>query len=223
MSQTNSSGTEAMEPGQHETRKFPPPADFAKQAHIGSYEQYEKMYKESIEDPDRFWGEHASELHWFKKWDRVWNGTCPTPSGSSAARLNACYNCVDRQVENGEGDKAAIVWEGEPLDGGIRQQGGSPHAHLQRPPERDRQVRQRAQEAGREEGRLRHALHAHGARAGDRHARLCPHRRAAQHHLRRLQRQRDQRPRRGRRQQDPHHRRRRVASRQGRAPQGQRR
>ena len=47
--------------------KFPPPADFAANALIGSLEQYQEMYQESIEDPDGFWLRMAETLDWFKK------------------------------------------------------------------------------------------------------------------------------------------------------------
>jgi hypothetical protein len=54
-----------------EQRKFPPPADFAERAHIKSLEEYERIYKESVEEPEKFWGRVARELYWFKPWDRV--------------------------------------------------------------------------------------------------------------------------------------------------------
>ncbi|HEY1462177.1 MAG TPA: acetyl-coenzyme A synthetase N-terminal domain-containing protein, partial [Terriglobales bacterium] len=54
-----------------EQRKFECPEAFSQKAHIKSLEEYDRIYKESIEDPDRFWGNVASELHWFKKWDKV--------------------------------------------------------------------------------------------------------------------------------------------------------
>ena len=54
-----------------ETRTFPPSADFVAQAYIKSRAEYEKLYKRSMDDPAGFWGDIASELHWFKKWDKV--------------------------------------------------------------------------------------------------------------------------------------------------------
>jgi hypothetical protein len=50
---------------------FPPPAAFSERAWIKSLDQYNKMYERSIKDPDGFWGEIASEFHWYKKWDKV--------------------------------------------------------------------------------------------------------------------------------------------------------
>jgi acetyl-CoA synthetase len=55
----------------HERRVFPPPAEFAAQAHVKSLEQYEALYQRSIQDPEGFWAEIASELHWFSPWSRV--------------------------------------------------------------------------------------------------------------------------------------------------------
>ncbi|HEX7010880.1 MAG TPA: acetate--CoA ligase, partial [Phycisphaeraceae bacterium] len=124
MSQTKSSrpsqiaADDAGPTPQQETRKFPPPASFAREALIGSFEQYEAMYQESIENPDKFWGEKASELHWFKKWDRVLEWNLPDAKWFIGGKMNACYNCIDRQIEAGLGDKVAIVWEGEPMEGG---------------------------------------------------------------------------------------------------------
>ena len=58
-----------------EERVFSPPTSFSQQAHLKSREDYDRIYQRSIEDPEGFWAEIASELHWFKKWDRVleWN------------------------------------------------------------------------------------------------------------------------------------------------------
>jgi len=47
---------------------YPPPAELAKHAHIKSREQYDKLYKQSLEDPDTFWSEQAEAFHWTKRW-----------------------------------------------------------------------------------------------------------------------------------------------------------
>ena len=52
-----------------EQRKFPVPESFRAHAYISSMEQYEKMYRRSLDDPDGFWGEQAETLSWYKKWD----------------------------------------------------------------------------------------------------------------------------------------------------------
>ena len=81
--------------------------------------EYEAMYKRSITDPEGFWAERATELDWTKKWDKVveWQFE-PTPSIKYflGGELNASYNCVDRWVEAGKGDKPAIIFEGDPGD-----------------------------------------------------------------------------------------------------------
>ena len=97
-----------------EQRKFPPPAEFSKHAHVKSMDEYERLYKESVDDPDKFWSRVADELHWFKKWDKVLEWNCPWAKWFVGGRFNLCYNCLDRNVESGRKDKTAIIWESEP-------------------------------------------------------------------------------------------------------------
>ncbi len=96
-----------------------PKPEWSANAWIKSAAEYEAMYKRSIEDPDGFWSERAAELDWTKKWDKVveWQFE-PTPSIKYflGGELNASYNCVDRWVEAGKGDKPAIIFEGDPGD-----------------------------------------------------------------------------------------------------------
>ena len=99
-----------------ETRQFPPSKEFVDQAYIKSRAEYEKMWKESIENPEKFWGGVASDLHWFKKWDKVnvedfKNAKLEWFIGG---KTNIAYNCLDYQVEKGKGDKVAIIFQGEP-------------------------------------------------------------------------------------------------------------
>jgi acetyl-CoA synthetase len=97
-----------------EQRKFPPPAEFSRHAHVKSMDEYERLYKESVDDPDKFWSCVASELHWFKKWDKVLEWNCPWAKWFVGGQFNLSYNCLDRHVETGRKDKAAIIWESEP-------------------------------------------------------------------------------------------------------------
>src|SRR5579863_2926729 len=97
-----------------EHRVFPPPEEFSRSAHIKSLEQYEQMYRRSIEDPEAFWAEAAKELHWFKPWDKVLEWNLPWAKWFAGGRLNLCYNCVDRHALGERGDKTAILWESEP-------------------------------------------------------------------------------------------------------------
>ncbi len=101
-----------------ETRQFPPPKEFVAQAYIKSRQEYETMWKESVENPEKFWGKVASELFWFKKWDKVnvedfKNAKLEWFVGG---KTNITYNCLDYQVEKGRGDKVAILFQGEPED-----------------------------------------------------------------------------------------------------------
>lgn len=100
----------------HETRKFPPPAEFTKHAHINSEAQYQQMWQRAKDDPAGFWGELASNLHWFKKWDHVLQGEMPETKWFVGGKINASYNCLDRHLTTWRKNKAAIIWEGEPGD-----------------------------------------------------------------------------------------------------------
>ncbi len=97
-----------------ENRVFPPPAEFSKHSHIKSLEQYEAMYKQSIEDPEAFWAGIAKDLHWFKPWDKVLEWNLPSAKWFVGGKMNLSYNCLDRHVHSERADKTAIIWEGEP-------------------------------------------------------------------------------------------------------------
>ena len=107
----------AIESSLQEQRVFPPPAEFSRRAHIKTREEYERLYRESIDQPEEFWGRMAEQLHWFKKWDRVLDWQPPYAKWFVGGKLNASYVCLDAQIERGLGDKAAILWEGEPESG----------------------------------------------------------------------------------------------------------
>jgi len=99
-----------------ENRVFEPPtaqAVGAKKWLIGSMDEYRAMHARSIADPQGFWAEAADELHWFERWDRVLDWALPDARWFVGGKTNLCYNCVDRQVDQGFGDQAAIIWEGE--------------------------------------------------------------------------------------------------------------
>ncbi|MEM8737610.1 MAG: acetate--CoA ligase [Planctomycetota bacterium] len=101
-----------------EDRRFAPPADLAKHAHIGSMAAYESLHARSIAEPEAFWAEEADKYHWFRRWDRVLEWNAPDARWFVGGQTNLCYNCLDRQVEAGLGDKVAIKWEAEPMPGG---------------------------------------------------------------------------------------------------------
>lgn len=95
-------------------KKFFPDSDFSAKAHIGSLEKYQELYKESVEDPDGFWGKVAERVHWTKKWDKVveYDFVKANIKWFEGGKLNVSYNCLDRHVEAGHGDKTALIWEG---------------------------------------------------------------------------------------------------------------
>jgi acetyl-CoA synthetase len=101
-----------------ENRVFPPPAEFATRARIGSMAEYEAIYQRSIDDPESFWGEAAQELHWFTPFERVLNWQLPRAKWFQGGMLNLSYNCVDRHALGGKRDHVAILWEGEPTGPG---------------------------------------------------------------------------------------------------------
>ncbi len=97
---------------------YPVPEKFKKKAHINSREQYDKLWKESVEDPDGFWAKIAEEyVTWFKKWDKVMDCNYAENSKDlkvawyTGGKLNVSYNCLDRHLEK-RGDQVAIIWEG---------------------------------------------------------------------------------------------------------------
>ena len=99
-----------------EQRVFPPAADFAAAAHVKSLAEYERLYRQSVEDPERFWGDVARELHWFTPWTRVLEWSPPDAKWFVGGTLNLSYNCLDRHLTTWRRNKAAIIWEGEPGD-----------------------------------------------------------------------------------------------------------
>jgi len=104
----------AIESTLHEERLFPPPGEFARRALIGSREEYDRLYRESIDQPEQFWGRMAEQVHWFRKWDRVLDWKLPDAKWFLGGKLNASYACLDAQIDKGRGDKTAIVFESEP-------------------------------------------------------------------------------------------------------------
>ncbi|WP_372512794.1 acetyl-coenzyme A synthetase N-terminal domain-containing protein, partial [Mycolicibacterium diernhoferi] len=90
---------------------FPPPADFAANANATS-----ALYDEAERDRLAFWATQANRLSWQAPFDEVldWSNA-PFAKWFVGGKLNVAYNCVDRHVEAGNGDRVAIHWEGEPV------------------------------------------------------------------------------------------------------------
>ncbi|MEU6283888.1 acetate--CoA ligase [Streptomyces sp. NPDC047028] len=96
----------------HEERRFPPPGDLAATANVP-----ESAYAEADADPDAFWAAAADRLDWAEPWTAVrdWS-KAPFARWFTDGRLNVAYNCLDRHVAAGHGDRVAFHWEGEPGD-----------------------------------------------------------------------------------------------------------
>jgi acetyl-CoA synthetase len=98
-----------------ENRVFKPSKSFAKRALISDFDEYEELYRKSIKNPEKFWGQQAEELLvWHKKWDEVLKWNVPFAEWFVGGKLNVSENCLDRHLEGPRRNKAAIIWEGEP-------------------------------------------------------------------------------------------------------------
>jgi len=96
-----------------EDRTYPPPAEFTANALLADG----AVHAEAEADLEGFWAKQAGELlDWFEPWDTVLEWDLPFAKWFVGGRLNAAYNCLDRHVEAGRGDKVAYHWEGEPGD-----------------------------------------------------------------------------------------------------------
>ncbi len=188
-----------------EDRRFEPPEDLAADANLK-----EEAYARADADPEAFWAEQAERLHWDTKWDQVldWSNP-PFAKWFVGGTLNAAYNCLDRHVENGLGDRVALHWVGEPDD----DTRSVTYAELKD-----------------EVCKAANALTELGVEKGDRVAIYMPmiletvdldaglrtHRRPAHRGLRRLLLRRARHPGRRLRREGDHHRRRRLPARRGR-------
>ena len=103
----------AIESAMQEHRLFPPSPEFSAKARIKTREEYERMYRQSIDNPEQFWGDAARELDWFKKWDKVLDWKLPYAKWFVGGKINVSHNCLDHQIKQDRGDKTAILWEGE--------------------------------------------------------------------------------------------------------------
>jgi acetyl-CoA synthetase len=93
-----------------------PPAEFSAKARIASMADYQRIYDQSIADPEAFWAAEAAELHWQQPWTSVLDWQMPFARWFAGGKLNVCENCVDRHALGPLADKPAILWEGEPGD-----------------------------------------------------------------------------------------------------------
>jgi len=99
----------------NEKRVFRPSKEFSQGARIKSMAQYQKLYRESIRSPEKFWAKQAkNELVWFKPWKKVLQWKLPYAKWFVGGKLNLSYNCLDRHLDTPTANKAALIWEGEP-------------------------------------------------------------------------------------------------------------
>lgn len=104
-----------------EKRVFNPSKEFVDKALLKSEADYEKMYKRSIDDPNGFWGEMAEKhIDWFKKWDGPVEKYDFKDNVNveyfKGGKLNITYNCLDRHLKTWRKNKAALIFQGEPLE-----------------------------------------------------------------------------------------------------------
>ena len=142
---------------------------------------YAEVYGRSLSDGEAFWAEAAEDIHWYKKWDKVFDDSNPPfYRWFTGGEVNTCYNAVDRHVEEGRADQLALIYD-TPITGEPTQKityGELLHkvAHFA--------GALKAQ--GRGERRPRHHLHADGAAGRLRNVGMRAHRRRALRGIRRL-------------------------------------
>jgi acetyl-CoA synthetase len=95
-----------------ENRKFKPSPAFIKQANISD----KNIYDTASKNPVKFWEKMASELVWKKKWTTGLQWKAPDAKWFVGGKLNVTESCLDRHIQEGRRNKAAIIWEGEPGD-----------------------------------------------------------------------------------------------------------
>ncbi len=100
-----------------EHRLFRPSAEFKAQANLGSEATYKRLYAESVNSPEKFWGREAKEhLVWRKPFKKVLDWQPPHAKWFVGGKLNVSENCLDRHLGTARENKAALIFEGEPGD-----------------------------------------------------------------------------------------------------------
>lgn len=97
---------------------FPPDSKLSRSAYVSTFQQYEELYKESIENPEKFWGDIAKQFHWetpadeknFMQYNFDISKGPISIKWMEGASTNICYNLLDRNIKNGHGDKIAFYW-----------------------------------------------------------------------------------------------------------------
>src|SRR5262245_25031538 len=96
-----------------ENRRFEQSAAFRERARIKSREDYDRLYKESVESPDSFWKRETKDLVFKKGWTKFQDGNLPHVKFFVGAELNVTESCLDRHLATNK-NKRALVWESEP-------------------------------------------------------------------------------------------------------------
>jgi acetyl-CoA synthetase len=94
-----------------ENSSYPPKPHIVDSAHINSMQEYERLHRLSLDDPETFWAKQAERITWFHPWDPVFDSDYQNVDFGwfLGGRLNACYNCVDRHLKK-RGNQDAIIW-----------------------------------------------------------------------------------------------------------------
>src|ERR1700678_3224299 len=95
-----------------EQRSFPPPAEFSQKAQIKSLAEYEALYKESVEQPEKFWARAAEDLHWFKKWDKVLEWNAPWAKWYLGGKINLSITTLAPTEPTARKTIAALIAHG---------------------------------------------------------------------------------------------------------------
>lgn len=102
-----------------ESRVFKPAPEFSKLARVKSLAQYRKLWLESVNKPEKFWGEMANqELRWLTPFKSVLEWKEPNAKWFLGGKLNVSANCLDKWLGTGTANRAALIWEGEPATDG---------------------------------------------------------------------------------------------------------
>ena len=109
-------GTKNIESTLREVRVFPPSKEFSSRSRVDSMEAYEALYQKSLDDPDGFWSDVASDLEWFEPWTTVMEWDEPWVKWFVGGKTNLSYNCLDRHLATWRKNRVALLWEGEPGD-----------------------------------------------------------------------------------------------------------
>src|SRR5262249_8855048 len=79
--------------------------------------RYEEARARSVDDPEGFWAEAANEIHWYKKWHKIFDDSSkPFDRWFVGGEVNTCYNALDRHIDNGRADQLALIYDSPVTD-----------------------------------------------------------------------------------------------------------